>query len=587
MNIRKFAITLFVLTFPFVLFAEQSPTTQHRKIVVIKLDGKFSEVPPGINIGLSEMKFNLIWNQFKLLRQVANDESVKSVIILINQPELNLAQCQQIAMELQKIRKKGKTVYVHSDSISAALYRIALAGDVIAMSPGSFLELNGIRATIFYYKGLMQKLGIEADIEAIGNYKLLGEPFTSTQPSDFMKEQLNSLIDNLYSQLVSSIANFRKLAIEQVKAIIDKGPFLAEQAKEYKLIDKVIHRKEFLKQIRKIEKAKLVFDYNKPAMPKIQEGFGGLIQLFSMIGTKSSQQSGNIVAIIYINGMITEGSSEEYFGPAESCGSKTLRKAFDYAAKNSQIKAVVIRINSPGGSSAASEIIAQEVFRLKKQKPVIVSMSREAASGGYYIASASDFIFTAPATFTGSIGVVSGKPVIKKMLSKLNINSYTVFRGKNACMLDATEHLTPRQRKEMHEQMLMIFKQFKQRVEKGRNGKIKNIDEIATGRVFTGEQAIKLGLADKIGTLADAVVWAARKAKIKNYKVIHLPKPKSLADVLLESLGYKTETMQIKYDLLANLAGMNYQMLIRTKQIIRMMKTGQMLTIMPYYIELK
>ncbi len=570
----------------------QNQSEQPDKVVIVKFDGKFSEVPPGVNLGFSDLKFNLIWNKFKLLRQLANDSSVKAVAVVIDKPELNLAQCQQLAMELERIKEKGKKVYVHSDSITSSVYQIALKGDVIAMSPGSFLELTGIRATVFYYAGLMKKLGIEADVEAIGNYKLLGEPFTSTQPSKYMKVQLNSLIDDLYNQLINSISKSRKLDIERVKTIIDNGPFVAEQAKKEKLIDYVMHRKEFLKLIKQKEHARIVFNYDKPVLPKIREGFGGLIQLFSMIGSKATKKSGNLIAIIYINGFITEGSSTEYFGSAESCGSKTLRKAFDYAYKNSQIKAVVLRINSPGGSSAASEIIAQQVYRLRKHKPVIVSMGKEAASGGYYIASAADFILAAPATITGSIGVVSGKPVLKGLLSKLDINSYTVCRGKNASMLDITEHLTAAQRKEMRAQMMMIFNQFKERVKQGRKGKIKDIDKVANGKVFTGQQAVKLGLADKIGTLADAVILAAKMAKIKSYSVVNLPKPKSLAEVFLERLGYQTDTMQIRHKFLMNLlnidsAMIDFDMLYRVMGIIELMRKENVLAIMPYYIELR
>jgi protease IV len=266
------------------------------------------------------------------------------------------------------------------------------------------------------------------------------------------------------------------------------------------------------------------------------------------------------------------------------------------------VKAVVVRIDSPGGSSSASEIIWGVIHETAKTKPVIISMGAVAGSGGYYVAAAGDYIFASPATMTGSIGVVVGKPVMKDLMEKIHINPYTYSRGKNANLFDPFTSLSPAQRQSIRDQMTLTFKTFKQRVVDGRKGKIADIDKLATGRVYTGEEGIQLGLVDKIGTLTDAVVMAADKAKIKSYQVIHLPKPKTLPELILEGLGYKVDPDDLvaadaderMLSMFASrrmgpleLVGMNRNFLRQIFRIMKMMQQGKVMAISPYQINLK
>jgi protease IV len=572
------------------------------KIVVVKLDGDITETPPGIELGLPDLQLNIFWDQLRLIRMLKSDRKVTALVLLINEPKLNLAQCQQISMELAALRAAGKKIFIHCDSIPTGLYILGLPANKIAMTPGTMLEMNGLAAQVFYYKELMDKLGITAEVEHEGTFKLFAEPYTATQPSKYMDEQINDLMDNLYGQITGAISKYRGLPADRVKSILDQGPFLAEQARELKLIDAIEHRAAFLENVQKQVKGKLVFDYGKTPTPQIKSGLGGLLQIFSMVGSKGGETSANKIAIVYLTGMIVEGETEEVFGNTETAGSETMRKAFAEIRKDDRVKGVVVRIDSPGGSSCASEIIWGLVHETAKTKPVIVSMGSVAASGGYYVAAAGNYIFASPATQTASIGVVVGKPVLKELLKKIYIKQQTYSRGKNANLYDPFTNLSPAQRQFVRDQMTLTFKTFKERIMQGRKGKIADLDRLATGRVYTGEQGVALGLVDKIGTLADAVVMAADKAKVKSYQVIHLPKPKTLPELLLEGLGYKVDPDDLVaadsderiLSLFAHrqiwpleLVGLNHGLLRQVFRVMKMMQQGKVMAISPYQINVK
>jgi len=613
---KKMIVLFLILCLGIVITSEASTTTlpvtttkaatatDENKVVVVKLDGEITEAPPGVDIGMPDIQLNIFWDQLRLIRMLKNDASVKAIVLLLNQPKLSLAQCQQLAMEFDQLRASGKKVFIHSDSIPASLYMLALPADTIAMTPGAMLELNGLAVQVLYYKRLMDKLGIQADVEHLGKFKLFAEPYTATQPSIYMNKQINGLLDSLYGQIISGIVKYRHLSQEKVKSVLDQGPFLAEEAKDFGLIDQLSHRADLLEQVRKETKGNLVFNYARTSAPQVQKGLGGLLQIFSMIGSKGEEEpSGYKIAIVYATGIIIEGETESFFDSSGTAGSETIRKAFAEIKKDDMIKAVVLRIDSPGGSSTASEIIWGTVHEAAKTKPVIVSMGSMAGSGGYYIAAPADTIFASPATLTGSIGVVVGKPILKDLLDKIYINQYTYTRGKNADIDNPFTALTPEQRKLVREKVLKTFDLFKQRVREGRKDKIKDLDALATGMVYTGEQGVELGLVDKIGTLADAVALAAKKANIKSYQVVHLPKPKTLPELLLEGLGYKVDPDDViasdteerllslltdhRMDLTLSLAGFQPSVIRQTLQMIKLMQKGGVLAISPFQISIK
>ena len=461
------------------------------------------------------------------------------------------------------------------------------------------LLVNGIAANVFYYKNLMDKLEIEADVEHFGDFKLAAEPFTASQPSKYMDEQMNDLLDSLFSQVIQAIVQSRKMTQAEAEEVIDRGPFVAEQAVQERLIDQAVHRQDMLKEIRRTLGGQLVYNYGRGKIPDIKSDWSGLMQIFGMIGSKGTKDGQDKVAIVYVTGMVVEGETQELFDSAQTAGSRTMRKAFAEIMKNDRIKAVVVRINSPGGSATASEIIWDLIRQVPEKKPVIISMGTVAGSGGYYIASAGSYIFASPATLTGSIGVVTGKPVLTKMMDKINVNHKTYTRGRNATLFDLFHPLTDEQRAMLHDQMQVVFDQFKDRVMMGRKDKIRNIDDLATGRVYTGEQGLSLGLVDGVGTLADAVEMAANRAKITSYDVVHLPKPKTLVELLLEGMGYRVDPEQVLAGgrLLSGLSseqkmlmlvasGVDSSLIGETLILAKLFKGGHVLMVAPYHIEL-
>lgn len=574
------------------------------KLVVVTLDGEIRETPPEIDLGVSDLMPNLFWDRMRLIRTAAKDDKVKAIVLLIKQPKLDLAQSQQLAAELRRFTAAGKKLYVHADSLSAGTYLQALPADKIAMSPGAMLMLAGVRLQVFYYKDLMAKLGIEAEVVHVGKYKLAAEPYTRSTPSEAMVEQLTELANEIYDQIAGQICLARKISPDRIDSIIDEGPFMAEQALEAKLIDRVCHRDKFLTEIKEATGGKLVYGYGRTKTLKIQPGMAGFFQLFRILGAGRRAVGGDKIAIVVVNGFIVEGASKEFWSSAGTAGSETLRKAFKKINQDNQIKAVVVRVNSPGGSASASEIIWNAISTTAARKPVVVSMGGSAASGGYYIACAGHYIFASPATITGSIGVVAGKPVLDELLKKIGVAAFAVSKGKNAAMLDPFTRLTEHQRKTLQRLLERVYNRFIERVARGRAGKIDDVSKLATGKVFTGRQAVKLGLADRIGTLADAVEWAAKKAGIDSYNVILMPQPKTLPEIILEGFGYDLdpEAMQTVSRILVRVLGnidssilqsatgsgmLDASMLRRIRNIVRVFGKGNPLMLAPYHIEIR
>ena len=536
------AVTLLITCSTLAQSTAPAETTEAAKqIVVMRLDGQYRETPPEIDLGLPDIRPNLFWDQLRLVRMAAEDRNVAALVVLVDQPYLTLAQSQELLMELKGFAAAGKPVFAHSDTSMGPSYMVTLPARRIAMTPGATLMLFGVNAQMLYFRGLMDKLGIEAEAIHMGQYKLAAEPFTNYEPSDEMIEQLTALVDGIYGQSVAAIAEGRGLTAEQVRALIDDGPYLAENAVEAGLIDAVAHRSDFLESVREETGGYLVYDYGRAKPPQIRPGLAGLIQLLTSFGAGGAVEAENKVAIVLVDGMIVEGESEEYFGADGTAGSETLRKAFRDIARDRTYKAVVVRIDSPGGSSTASEIIWQQIRDAAEDLPVAVSMGSEAASGGYYIAVAGQRIFADSGTITGSIGVITGKPIFTEMLNKLGVNTFSVSRGKNADLFDPFSRFSEHGRETLLRQIERIYDLFVQRVREGRGERVEDVERLATGRVYTGAEAVELGLVDEIGTLADAVDWAASEAELETYQAVLLPKPKSLPEIILESIGYDVD----------------------------------------------
>jgi protease-4 len=475
------------------------------------------------------------------LRAASVDENVKAIVFSCDELSAGPAQIEEIRTALSKARDKGKDVYVHSDSMRMGHYILASAAKRISVVPNGMLIVNGLHGEGVYLRGLLDKLGVKPEVIHVGAYKSAGEIFMREAPSAEAEEMINWLFDSMYGNLVGMVADGRKVDAAKVNEWFDAGLYTSEQAKEAGLIDAVETRAQFDTMLKKKYGENLTYERKYGVERDPQLDFSSPFAMFKIIGEmfggkpKSQEPSKPGIGIIYVDGMILNGRGRASIFGSSGAWSTDIAKAIDEAARDETIKAVVLRVASPGGSATASEVILEASARLKQKKPLVVSMGDVAGSGGYYVAMGSDTIFADATSITGSIGVLSGKFMTTEMWKKIGINFKSFNRGKNANLLASDSVWTDEQRKQMEGLLNRFYDTFKKHVVEGRGSKLKKpLDDLAGGRVFTGKQAVELGLVDKIGTMQDAIEFAATRANLKDYDVRVVPEPRNLLERLME-----------------------------------------------------
>jgi protease-4 len=476
------------------------------------------------------------------LRHARDDKAVRAVLITLEDPGVNLAQAQEIRDALVDIRRAGKQTFVYADGYDTDSYTIATGATNICLLSGGEMMLPGVGIETMYLKGLFDKLGVKADYVQIGEYKGADEEYTRTGASEEFRGELNKLMDSLYAQVVDGISLNRNLSREQVKSVIDESILTAQVAKDRGFIDHLVDA-DGLRDLIAQEigsKVELVKDYDAPQREQVD--LSSPFALFSLMMKRPEASTKPAVALVYADGVIVDGEGGGSLFGGATIGSDSIRRAMRESARDANIKAVVIRINSPGGSALASEAMWQSVRRVAKDKPVIISVGSMAASGGYYLASAGDHIFADSSAIVGSIGVVGGKFVIKDLYDKLGLTTESFTRGRNADLFRSNTEFSDRQRRMVTNWMKQTYDQFTQRVMTTRGGKIKDIDQVARGRVFIAQQAKDLGMVDDIGGVERAIAYAADQAQLKpdDYDVRIIPAPKTLADYINGSAAEET-----------------------------------------------
>ncbi len=474
------------------------------------------------------------------LNKAKDDQTVKAVVILYAGGSAGPAQIEELRQAMQGLRKAGKDIYTHADSLSLREYVLLSGASRISVVPTGDVWITGLYSEVPYLRGLLNLLGVQPDFLHCGAYKSASEIFMREGPSPEAERMQNWLMDGLYQTFVDLIAKGRKVDADKVRAWIDNGPYIAEKARQAGIIDAVEHHEAFEKMLKEKYGKDVVFDhkYGRKKQPNVDfsSPFGFLKVWSDLLSEAQKKKTGkNAVAIVYVDGAIVlDGGEESLFSEGGAVGSK-IRKALDDAAKDDSIKAVVLRVDSPGGSAVASEIILNATKRVKAKKPFVVSMGDVAASGGYYVTCAADTVFADASTITGSIGVVGGKFATNGMWKKIGVTFKSYQRGKNADLISTAKVFSPEQRERMQHWMDEIYAVFKQHVVDSRGQRLKKpIDELAGGRVYTGKQALELGLVDKIGTLQDAIHFIAAKANLKDYDVRVVPEPKNFLEQLIE-----------------------------------------------------
>lgn len=522
--------------------ADASAKKKSAVIAQITLAGS---IPDGVGQGglLADLSPHL-HRVVERLDKAAADSRVKGVVLSIESPALGRGRAEELRAAIARIRKAGKRVAAHLVGAEPVHYLVATACDSVSMPPAATLEITGVRAEVQFYKSLLDKLGVDAEILQVGEFKGAGEPLTRSSMSPQLREQYEQFVGDLYDQLVERIAADRKLPVERVRELVDTGVFTPEQARQAQLIDAVAYEDEVISGLAGAidePQAKVARDYAEQKIDNDFSGIGGLVKLVEMLsGQKQAAASGKDrqIAIVHVTGEITEGKGKDDLLAGGSAGSDSVIKAIRDAAKNDKVAAIVLRIDSPGGSALASDLIWREAERTTK--PVVASLSDTAASGGYYIAVAADRIVAAPGTLTGSIGVVGGKIAVGDALEKVGVHTDVVSKGRNAGWLSMYKPFTEHEREAFLATMKDVYRLFTSKVAAGRKLDMERVAKLAEGRVFTGRMAKELGLVDRLGTLDDAIDEAKKLAGIAANEPVErvlLPEPRGLFDDLFGMAG--------------------------------------------------
>lgn len=531
------------------------------------------------------------------LDKAADDEKLNGVILRINDPTLGWAKVNELQHAIQHLRSKGKRVIAYLDSATTHDYLVASSCDQIVMPESGELAILGLRAEVTFFKNLFDWLHLKADMLRVGEYKSAAEPFVRTEMSKEFRHEMEEILDDYLRQIVDGISKSRKIDRQKVFAAIDGGPYTAQRARELGLIDKVAYEDEiegFLKGTEVKRDVEIAKSYGKKKVDNDFSGFAGMMKMMSLIMGGDQQKhlsSSPKIAVVHAVGAIMSGKSSSSFFGSETLGSETFIKAVRQAADEKTVKAIVLRVDSPGGSALASDLMWRALQ--KAGKPVIVSMGDVAASGGYYISMGAKRIFAEPGTLTGSIGVVGGKVAIGGLLEKVGITTSVISRGKNSGAMSMISGFTDSERQAMQRTMNEIYGQFTRKAAQGRKMDYAKLEKLARGRVYTGAMATKLGLVDELGTLDDAVNYAAQVAGLpKGEKVERwiLPPAVNPLEAIFGTNDSDAESSAHLTKALAQTLGQLSPELadqLRTAWIVNLLAREPRLTIMPFQIRVR
>ena len=497
-----------------------------------------------------------------------SDDKIKGISILNNQSQLGLAQSKAVRDKLEDFKKSGKFVYAYANYYTQGEYYLNSVADQVYLNPMGEVDFKGLSSEIIYMKDLQEKSGVKMEVIRHGKYKSAVEPFLAQEMSPENREQMTVLLNSVWNTIVADISKSRKLSIAQLNAIANTlGARTPELALANKLVDKVAYEDEYHDMIRaklKVDKKEKydivsITDYAKKASSTVED-----------------YSKNDIIAVIYAQGEIAGGE-----GDVNVIGEGSIKRSLQEAREDKDVKAIVLRVNSPGGSALTSELIWREIEITKKVKPVVVSMGNYAASGGYYIAANADRIFAEPNTITGSIGVFGMLPNMNQLGKNIGINAEQVKTHENASGYSVFEPIDENFKGFVLESIEKTYATFLKRVADGRKMTTEQVDAIAQGRVWTGVDAHKLGLVDEIGGLDAAIKYAAKLGKTSSYRTENYPEyEKNFEDLLANFTGiamFKTKEQLLK----EQLGEEGFQML---EQIKRVKSRKGIQAIMPYEI---
>lgn len=483
----------------------------------------FNTMEPIETTGLNEILRNI--------EHAKADPKIKGIYMELSSIPTSTATLEEIRNKLIEFKQSGKFIAVYGETLSQSAYYVASVADKIWLNPEGMIDLHGMASQIMFYKHLLEKLEVEMQIVRGPNnrFKSAVEPYFLDKMSEANREQMDKLLGTIWGKILQGISETRGISVEQLNQIADNLELMtdAQKALDYGLVDNLFFKDQVVEQL------------------KALTGSGNTVNAVNNANYAKSYKAKNYnkneVAVIYASGQIFDGKGNE-----ENIYSENLAKTIRKVREDRNVKAVVLRVNSPGGSALASAIIGRELDLTKEEKPLIVSMGNYAASGGYWISAKGDYIFANPTTLTGSIGVFGTFPNMQGLFNhKLGLTFDVVKTNENADFGNFTQPLTPFQYAKLQENVVKTYDEFTLRVAEGRGLRQSYVDSIGQGRVWAGADAIELGLVDQLGDLEDAIAYAVEQAKLGNdYKVSEWPEQKDFFLRVMESMN-KTDEIQV------------------------------------------
>lgn len=480
------------------------------------------------------------------IEHAQSDPNIKGIYLELSSIPTSTATLQELRSKLVEFKESGKFIACYGEAYSQSAYYIASVADHIWLNPEGMIDLHGMASQIMFYKHLFEKLDVEMQIVRGPNnrFKSAVEPYFLDKMSEANREQMEKLLGTVWGEILQGISQSRNISVDKLNQIADNLELMtsAEKSLEYGLVDQLYFKDQVLAELKNLTGSDKLNAINNDNYAK---------------SYKEKTPSKNEVAVIYASGQIFDGK-----GSDDNIYSEDLSKTIRKAREDKDVKAVVLRVNSPGGSAVASAIIGRELDLTKEVKPVIVSMGNYAASGGYWISAKADYIFADPTTLTGSIGVFGTFPNLKGFLNdKIGLTFDVAKTNENADFGSVAEPLTPFQYAKLQENVVKTYDDFTGRVAEGRGLRQTYVDSIGQGRVWAGADAIELGLVDQLGDMEDAIAYAAEKAGLgSDYKVTELPKEKDFFTRIMESMNPSDELdaamrqkMGVYYDYLQGL----------------------------------
>jgi len=513
-----------ILAFAAMRYGDRPPTVNANSTLVLHLEGDLPEqLPVEVPLPfLQQQQPMAMVEMWQVLRKAAADTRIKALVVEPRDLEVGWAKLQELRADIAEFKKSGKPVYAYLRGAGTREYYVATAADRIFMSQEDELDLKGMRVELMFLKGGLDKLGVEMEFEHEGKYKDAPDMFTRTSSTPETREVMNQVLDQLYGNLIDVIAQSRKKPSTDVRALIDQGPFVGKSTIDGGLVDALLFEDQMYDELKQRLKETDINRIGERDYARVPASSLGL-------------EGPNRIALVVGEGDITRGaSSDGIMDTGITAGG--LVKVLRQVENDSSIKGVIFRIDSPGGDGIASDDILHEAKVLSQKKPVVISMSDVAASGGYDMAMTGDTIVAYPQTETGSIGVVFGKPNLHGLYEKLGITKDAVERGKHADVESDYTPLTPEEREMLRRGIDESYRNFVNRVASARHRTFDQIEPLAQGRVWLGDQAKDRGLVDQLGGLDTAIDLVKQKARIpaaEGVSLVMYPSRRSIVDVLL------------------------------------------------------